>query len=146
VFRMTVRATDPGKARARVSAIEVALDNFLDDRSEIPIFLLEPALVLRQEALKIMEQHPVENRALRMARAIDSRHIRNADSKSVPGTREGRSGGTRKNLSTIGDARGKKEGAPSALFGLGHGANLVAVLEVDKPDTLRSPSAIQRRA
>ena len=51
---------------------------------------------------------------------------------SVPGTREGRSGGTRKNLSTIGDARGKKEREPSALFGFGHGANLVAVLEVDE--------------
>jgi len=37
-----------------------------------------------------MEQHPVEYRALRMARAIDSRHIGMADSKSVPGAFEGR--------------------------------------------------------
>ena len=39
------------------------------------MLLLEPALVFRQEALKIMEQHPVEDRVLRMARAVDSRHI-----------------------------------------------------------------------
>jgi hypothetical protein len=32
-----------------------------------------------------MEQHPVEDGPLRMSRAIDSRHIRNADSKNVPG-------------------------------------------------------------
>jgi len=31
-----------------------------------------------------MEQHPVEHRALRMARTIDSRHIGKADSKTVP--------------------------------------------------------------
>jgi hypothetical protein len=31
-----------------------------------------------------MEQHPIEDRALRMARAVDSRHIGKADSRSVP--------------------------------------------------------------
>jgi hypothetical protein len=35
-----------------------------------------------------MEQHPVEGRALRMARAIDSRHIGKADSRNMPGVRE----------------------------------------------------------
>jgi hypothetical protein len=38
-----------------------------------------------QEALKIKEQNPVEDRALRMAREIDSRHTGNPDSRSVPG-------------------------------------------------------------
>ena len=68
-----------------VGAVEVALYDFLDDRPEIPILLLEPALVLREEALKIMEQHPVEDRALQMAKVVDSRHSHKADSKSVPG-------------------------------------------------------------
>ena len=36
-----------------------------------------------------MEQHPVEDCPLRMASAIDSRHIGRSDSKSVPRTREG---------------------------------------------------------
>jgi hypothetical protein len=84
------------------------------DRPEIPIFLLEPALVFPQEALKIIDQHPVEDRPFRMARAVDSRHIGRAVSKSMPGTREERSGSTRKNPTTIGDARGKKERDPSA--------------------------------
>jgi hypothetical protein len=60
------------KPRARVSAIEVALDDFPDNRTEIPILLLEAPLVIPQEALKIMEQHPVEDRALRMASAIET--------------------------------------------------------------------------
>jgi hypothetical protein len=55
-------------------------------RTEKAIFLLVPAFVLPQEALKIMEQHPVEDRALRMASTIDARHIGRADSKSVPET------------------------------------------------------------
>ena len=45
VFRMAVRAADPGEARARVAAVEVALDDLLDDRPEIPVLLLETALV-----------------------------------------------------------------------------------------------------
>ena len=61
MFRMAVRAADPGKARARVPAVEIALDDFPDDRPEIPILLLEPALVLPQEPLKIMEKHPIED-------------------------------------------------------------------------------------
>jgi hypothetical protein len=72
------------------------------NRPEIPILLLEPALVLPQEALKIMEQNPAEDRALRMARAIDSRHIGNADSKNVPEAVRGRSGGRENEPSTHG--------------------------------------------
>jgi hypothetical protein len=37
--------------------------------------------------VEVMEQDPVEYSPLRMARAIYSRHICNADSKSVPGRR-----------------------------------------------------------
>ena len=48
------------------------------------VLLLKAVLVDRREPVEIIEQHPVEDRALRMARAVDSRHIRRADSKSVP--------------------------------------------------------------
>jgi len=40
-----------------------------------------------------MEQHPIEDRALRMARTVDSRHIGKADSRSVPRLPKGRVGG-----------------------------------------------------
>jgi hypothetical protein len=53
-----------------------ALDDLLDDRPEMAVLLLETALVRCQE--------PVEDRTLRMARTVDSRHIGRADPKSVP--------------------------------------------------------------
>jgi hypothetical protein len=63
-----------GEAAARVAAIEVALDHLLDDRPEIPVLLLEPALVLGQELVEMMKEHPVEDRAFGMSGPIDSRH------------------------------------------------------------------------
>jgi hypothetical protein len=37
MFRMTVRTADPGKARAGVAAVEIALDDLLNDLPEKPI-------------------------------------------------------------------------------------------------------------
>jgi len=99
---MTVRAADPGEPRAGVAAVEVALDDLLHDRPEIPVLLLEAALVFGQEPVEVMEQRPVEGRALRMAWAIDSRHIGKAYSKSVPGAPRGRIGSWAENRSTTG--------------------------------------------
>jgi hypothetical protein len=45
LFRVAVRTADPGKARAGVAAVEVAVDDFTDDRPEIPAFPLEAPLV-----------------------------------------------------------------------------------------------------
>jgi hypothetical protein len=87
---MAVRTAEPGKARAGIAAIKVALRDFSDDRSDIPILLLESSLINGQEPLEMMEKHPAEDHAPRMARAIDSRRIGNADSISVPGAPEGR--------------------------------------------------------
>jgi len=72
-FRMALGTADARKPAARIAAIEIALDDLLNDRTEIAIRLLEKLLILRQEAPKMMEQHPVENGAFRMTRAIDSR-------------------------------------------------------------------------
>jgi hypothetical protein len=51
--------------------------------SEIGVVLLETALVDCQEQVEAMEQHPIEDCALRMTRARDPRHIGRADSKSM---------------------------------------------------------------
>ena len=84
-FFGAVRTPDAGEARARVAAVKIPLDHVLDDRPEIPKLPLEPVLVLRQEPVEMMEKHPVKDCPLRMSRTIDARHIRNADSKNVPG-------------------------------------------------------------
>ena len=46
VFRMTVRTTDAGESATRVAAVEVALDDLLNDRPEEAVLLLKAALVL----------------------------------------------------------------------------------------------------
>jgi hypothetical protein len=61
--------------------------HLLDDRTEIAVRFLE-TLVFRDEALKMMEKHPVENRAFRMTRAVDSRHIRESRSKMLQGDKK----------------------------------------------------------
>jgi hypothetical protein len=63
----------------------MALDDFLDDRAEEAVLLLETLLVLPDEALKMMEQHPVENRALRMTSTVDSWRIGEKESRNAPG-------------------------------------------------------------
>jgi len=39
---------------------------------EIPVLLLETIFILCQEAVKVMEQHPIKDGPLRMSRMIDS--------------------------------------------------------------------------
>ena len=84
LFTVAVRTADPSEAGARVAAVEIAFDDLPDHRPEMTVLLLEAVLVDRQEPVKIMEQDPVEDCALRMARAVDSPHIGRADSKCVP--------------------------------------------------------------
>jgi len=45
VFRVTVWAPDPGEPRARVTAVEIAFNDLLDDWPEVSVLLLEAALV-----------------------------------------------------------------------------------------------------
>jgi hypothetical protein len=84
ILRPAARTADPGKPTAGIAAVEVLLHDVRDDRPEIAVGLLE-TLVFRDESLEMMEEHPVEDRAFRMARAIDSRHIRESRSRNAPG-------------------------------------------------------------
>ena len=77
-----------GKPALRIAAVEISLHDLLDDRPKIPILPLETGLILGQELIEMMEEDPVEDGPLRMARAIDSRHIGKADSRNMPGVRE----------------------------------------------------------
>ncbi len=66
----------------------------LDDRPEEAVFPLKTPLIFGDEPLEMMEKHPVENGAFRMARAVDSRHIGNEVSRNGPGTGQGKNPGT----------------------------------------------------
>jgi hypothetical protein len=74
MFRMAVGTADAGKPAARVAAVEVALDDFFDDGPEEAVLLLETALILGQETIKVMKEHLVEDGALRMSGTVDSLH------------------------------------------------------------------------
>ena len=47
MFCPAARAPNPGKAAARIAAVQIALDDVLDDRTEIAVCLLETLFVLR---------------------------------------------------------------------------------------------------
>ena len=80
----TVRTTDAGKPAARVAALEVALDHLLDDRSKKAVLFLETALIVRQEAVKIVKEHPVQDGAFRISRTIHSGHDGRMASRNGP--------------------------------------------------------------
>jgi hypothetical protein len=84
VFRVAVGTADAGEPAARVAAIEVSFNDFLDDGPKEAVWLLEAALILGQEPVEVMKQHLVENSALRMPRTIHSRHSGRMDSKNGP--------------------------------------------------------------
>jgi len=60
MFRPAARTADPSKPTARIAAVEVLLDDVLDDRPEVAVSLLE-AFVFRDKPLKMMEEYPIEN-------------------------------------------------------------------------------------
>jgi len=51
---LTVGTPDAGKSAHRIAAVEILLNNILDDWTEISIFLLETILILSKELLKII--------------------------------------------------------------------------------------------
>ncbi|MDI6699602.1 MAG: hypothetical protein QME85_11840 [Candidatus Saccharicenans sp.] len=70
-FLPTVGTADAGKSATGVTTVEIALDDFFDDRAQEAILLLEAALILRQEAVEVMEEHPIKDSPLRMSGAIN---------------------------------------------------------------------------
>jgi len=54
MFRPAARAPDPGESAAGIGAVKIFFDDVLDDRSEITIVPLEPALVFRDEPFDML--------------------------------------------------------------------------------------------
>ncbi len=46
-------------------------DNILDDRTEVPVFLLETILIFSKEQLEIVKKQPIKNLVFRMTLALD---------------------------------------------------------------------------
>ncbi len=67
---MAVGTTDAGEPAARIAAIEVSFNDFLDDGPEEARLLLEAALVFCQETVEVMKQHSIEDGSLGMPRTI----------------------------------------------------------------------------
>ncbi len=76
VFRMAVRTADAGEPTAGIATVQITLDDFFDDGPEETVLLLEAALILGQELVKIMEYHPVEYGVFRVTGTIDSVYSR----------------------------------------------------------------------
>jgi hypothetical protein len=53
---MAVRTADAGEPAAWVAAVKIALYDFLNDRAEEAILLLEAALISYQEPVGVMEE------------------------------------------------------------------------------------------
>jgi len=83
----TVRTTDAGEPTAGIATVQITLDDFFDDRPEVAVLLLKTSLVLRQEPVKVMEQHPIEDSPLGMSRTIHSRHNGRMASRTGPSPR-----------------------------------------------------------
>jgi hypothetical protein len=81
---MTVGAADAGEPAARIAAIEVSFNDFLDDGPEEAGLLLEAALVFCQETVEVMKQHSVEDGSLGMPRTIHARHGGRVASRNGP--------------------------------------------------------------
>jgi hypothetical protein len=58
--------------------------HFLDNRPEEAVLSFEAAIILAQELIEVMEEHPVEHSALRMSGAVHSCHIRSSKSRNAP--------------------------------------------------------------
>jgi hypothetical protein len=71
---MAVGTADAGEPAARIAAVEVALDDLLNDGPEEAVLSLKAALVLHQEPVEVMEEHGVEDGALGMTGTIGSGH------------------------------------------------------------------------
>jgi len=84
VFRLAISTADAGEPAAGVAAVGVALDYLLDNRPEEAILLLEAALILGQETIKVMKQHPIKDSLFQMSRTIDSRHSGRMASRNGP--------------------------------------------------------------
>jgi hypothetical protein len=57
---LRARIVDPSESGTRITEVKTLLHDVLDNRLQIAVGPLETFLVFRDEALEMMEKHPVE--------------------------------------------------------------------------------------
>jgi hypothetical protein len=72
----TVWTPDTGKPAHGIAAVQVLLDNILDDWPKEAVLPLETILVFTKEPIKIKKEHPVKHRVFRMTLTVDPCHGR----------------------------------------------------------------------
>ncbi|MEM2126552.1 MAG: hypothetical protein QXQ53_09175 [Candidatus Methanosuratincola sp.] len=80
----SVGTPDVDELAAGIAAVKILLDHLLDDRPGKTVLPLEPALILGQEPVEMMEEYPIKDSPLRMPVTIDSRHGRRKASRTEP--------------------------------------------------------------
>jgi hypothetical protein len=73
-----------GEPAARIAAAEIALNHLLNDQPENTVLPLETGLILNQEPVEMIKNHPVKDHLLRTSRTIDSRHSGRMASRNGP--------------------------------------------------------------
>ena len=79
-----VGTPDAGKPAHRIAAVQILVDNLLDDRPEIPVFLLKTFLIFSKKPLEIMKKHTIEHCMFRMTLTVNPCHGRDIDSRIKP--------------------------------------------------------------
>jgi len=72
--------------KAQLEVVNDAIDHkdIRKEGNDAHLDMMEAVFILRQEPVKIMEEHAVENGALWMSRAVDSCHGKDRNSKNEP--------------------------------------------------------------
>jgi hypothetical protein len=83
-----VGTPDAGKAAHRIAAVQILIDNILDDWPKEAVFLLKTILIFSEEPLKIIKEYPIKKRMFRMTWAVDPCHGRGVYSRNGPGSRK----------------------------------------------------------
>jgi len=100
MLHLAAGTTDPGEPATGIAAIQVFFNDFPDDRPEEAV-----------RPLKVIEEYPVENGFLRMARTVDSRHDREDESRNRPGLQQKPNVQNRQELEQVKIRKHEKKGS-----------------------------------
>jgi hypothetical protein len=75
---------NPGKSTLRIAAVQVLLNDFLNNRKKIAVLSLKSIFILQEKTIEVMKKHSIENSTFRMTLMIDLCHGSRDDSRNRP--------------------------------------------------------------